>query len=289
MRGHNFANNPRNNMQNLTERMIQRVLTEMCINRFKWENLPDSVDERFLELELFYKAIVVYYRNKDTGKDLAVRGAGSGMTNFNDNPTSFTVIGANMQSEILGMDECVPIYANALRCPDLDIVLIYSRKLAALDRTIEINVGNMRYSKVVMAKENNQLSWTNINRQHDEGQSVIMVKDTLDMSGVGVFDVGVPSGTVSELLIARSKMWNECMGLLGIDNANQDKKERLVSAEVGANDQQVEATRNIGLKARQLAAAAINEKFGTKITVGFLTDGSEDESSDDEKEKDGDV
>lgn len=70
-------------------------------------------------------------------------------------------------------------------------------------------------------------------------------------------------------MIAKSKLWNECMGLLGINNANQDKKERLVAAEVGANDEQVEATRNIALNARQQACDRINDMFGLDISVDF--------------------
>jgi hypothetical protein len=61
------------------------------------------------------------------------------------------------------------------------------------------------------------------------------------------------------------------MGLLGINNANQDKKERLVAAEVGANDEQVQATRNIALNARQQAAERINKLYGLSVEVDFKT------------------
>lgn len=43
----------------------------------------------------------------------------------------------------------------------------------------------------------------------------------------------------------------ECMTFLGIENANMDKKERLVSDEVNANNQQVIASRNIWLSERK--------------------------------------
>jgi hypothetical protein len=253
--------------------MYQRILTELCANRFEWTGLPDSVDPRFMEMELFYKALVVFYEDNDTGKHLVAQGAGTGPTNFNDNPVAFTVIGSNMQSQMLGIDECVPVWANYLRAPDLDIVLHYSRKLAAIDRTIEINVDNMRYTKIIMTDENARLSWENINRQVAEGQTVIKVSNTLDLNAaINVHDVGVPVEAVPNLLIAESKMWNKCMGLLGINNANQDKKERLVSAEVGANDEQVDATRNIALNARRHAAKQINDMFGLSISVDFKTE-----------------
>ena len=81
--------------------------------------------------------------------------------------------------------------------------------------------------------------------------------------------LGIDPMNLPNLMIAKSKLWNECMGLLGINNANQDKKERLVAAEVGANDDQVQATRNVALNARQIAAQQISDRYGLTVTVDF--------------------
>jgi hypothetical protein len=75
------------------ERMYLRVLTELAANRFEWTGLPDSIDVRFLEWNLTYRALAVFYKDEDTGKFLAVQGAGAGHTNFLDQPVRFTVIG----------------------------------------------------------------------------------------------------------------------------------------------------------------------------------------------------
>jgi hypothetical protein len=61
------------------------------------------------------------------------------------------------------------------------------------------------------------------------------------------------------------------MGMLGINGANQDKKERLVAAEVGANDEQVQASRNVALNARQFACEQINQLWGLNVSVDFKT------------------
>jgi len=289
IRGKGFANNPRNNQQALVERMNQRILTELCMNRFEWKGLPDSIEPRFLELQLFYNAVAVFYKDDATGELLCAKGSGAGAVNFNDNPTSFWVIGSNMQGKRLEITEAVPVYANMLRAPDLDIVLTYSRKLAAIDRTIEINIEQMRYTKIIKTNQSTQLSMENIDRQIQAGVSSIKVHDSLDLSAIDVLDVGIPVEAVPNLLVAESKIWNKCMGLLGINNANQDKKERLVAAEVGANDEQVNATRNIALNSRQYAAKQINDMFGTNITVDFgMKESSDAESDADTESKDKD-
>ena len=59
------------------------------------------------------------------------------------------------------------------------------------------------------------------------------------------------------------------MTFCGIENSNQDKKERLVSDEVGSNYGNVEAQRNVMLNARKQAVEKINAMFGTNIDVHF--------------------
>lgn len=266
-------NNPTNNAQALTERMYMRVLTEMSCNRFKWVGLPDSIDERFMELELFRAALVVFYRDHTYGRYLALRASGSGRTNMYDNPTSFTVTGGLMINKTLGPKQCVPIWSNYLRVPDMDIVVLYSRKLAAIDRTIEINSLNMRQQKIILAEEHERHSMLNILRQMEEGVPAILGTKALDMSNIQVLDLGVHPETLPKLMVAKSKMWNECMTLLGINNSNQDKAERLVADEVSANDQQIRAARSISMNAREQSAAQINERYGLHVSVRFNLEG----------------
>lgn len=297
-------NNPANNDQAMLENMYRRMLTELCMNRFEWKGLPPEIDARFLELNLTYRALVVFYKDADSGRFVAGQGAGSGHTNYMDHPVSFTVLGPGPGAgkhvtlrAVPGRDgaegeqlpvECVPIWANYLRCPDLDVIAIFARKLAKLDRTIEITMDNMRKTKIIRAPENQRMSITNIMRNIAEGQEAVVGVDSLDMNAiVEVLDLGIDPLTLPNLMIGDSKLWNKCMGLLGINNANQDKKERLVAAEVGANDEQVQATRNIALNARQQACEEINAAFGLTISVDFKTEEVEEteEESDDKPEK----
>jgi hypothetical protein len=269
--GQGFRNNPTNNRQTMAERMYMRHLTELCVNRFEWKGLPKSIDARFLEMTLYRNGLSVFYWDNDFGRYLTLRASGQGMTNHYDNPVSFRVTGNTMINKTLSGNDCVPIWSNYMRMPDLDIVLLYSKRLADLDRTIEINSKNLRKSKLVIADENQRLSWQNINRQLEEGVEVIYGTSALDSTQAQVFDFGADPVGVVNLQIVKSKMWNECMTMLGINNANQDKKERLVANEVDANDEQVFATRAISLNARRAACEQINRKYtypdGTPLNI----------------------
>ena len=87
-----------------------------------------------------------------------------------------------------------------------------------------------------------------------------------------------------KLLTYKHNLWNEAMTFLGIGNAKQDKKERLVTSEVKANDEQIFSSREIMLIARRQACEKINKMFGLNISVDFKLNKEEEEekSVDDE-------
>lgn len=269
----NFKTNPVNNRVAVLERMYWRVLTELAVNRFKWTGFPSSIDVRFLELTLFRQALSVFYFDDKFDKFFALRGGSNNYINMVDNPTSFLVVGNNFVSKTVSAKIAVPIWANYLRVPDVDIVSIYAAKLADFDRTIEVNGKSARRTKVIAVNENQKLSATNINRQIDEGQPVVTVAGPLqDMAFVQALDLGVEPKTIQELHVVRTRLWNECMGLLGIENANQDKTERLVSGEVEANEDQTSMMRYVNLNARREAAEAINKRYKLDVQVEYRTD-----------------
>lgn len=272
-----FRNNPARDRKGLLEHMYMRMISEMACARFKWEGLPDSIDLRYLELELFHRALVVFYYDRDFDKYLALRGSGAAGPNMYDNPIAFKVIGNTQVSKTLKAKDCVPIWANTLRIPDWDIVLLYSTKLAELELTIEHDVQAMRHPFVVAVNDNEKLSFMNAMRQVREGQPVIFgtegLADAMDQK-IKVFDMKIDKDEILNLQLAKQKLWNECMTLLGINNANQDKRERLVTSEVSANNSQVLLARNIGLDARRKAAKEINEMYPNlpEVTVSWNVD-----------------
>jgi hypothetical protein len=63
------------------------------------------------------------------------------------------------------------------------------------------------------------------------------------------------------------------MTLLGINNANQDKRERLVTSEVSANNSQVLLARQVALDARRDACNRINKRYpNLNISVHWNVD-----------------
>lgn len=275
------------------ERMYQRILMDLCMNRFKWTGAEETgISVRYLELTLLRFGLAIVFQPDTLDRPIAVQGAPSGHWNYIQDPTSFTIMGNNLaplrlKTNVLSVADkkdketgeiirlgCVPVWSNYMRTPDLDIIEIYSKRLAQLDRSIEINSMSARRTRVAFANENQRLSVVNINRAIDAGESLIQVNADLYQEGsldaiIKAMDLGVDPDTIEKLHILRTRIWGECMGFLGFDFANQDKKERLVASEVDANNSQVDGMRFVNLNARRDACQLINKKYDLNIGVEY--------------------
>lgn len=268
--------------------MYRRYLTELCMNRFKWIGLPESVNVPFLERTLFRHGLSVFYRDMDFGgKFLSLRALKIGEPNYEDEYTEFQVYGnggsfrpKNLKAvawrerrgnsrdtlEFIRHDpECVPIWANYLRMPDAGIVQVFANRLANIDVSLDINSMNLRMPKVLSTDQDTKLTGININRLHDQGAPLIHVKmesdGQLSSALPTVLDVGADPDSIDALINLRDRVWSNCMMLLGINNGPAEKAERVQTAEVEANNEQVASGKHIALNSRKIAAHKINRLF----------------------------
>ena len=286
-----FRFNAATNRMQLIESMYYRIITELACNRFKWSGFPDKdttpisgdIRPRYIELSLFRYALVVFFHHKKWDKFLALRAANPGPLDMYFDPTAFHVYGNGNGAKTSdgtpanGIDgltvsakEAVPIWGNYLRVPELDMVGIYANRMATIDRTIEINAMNLRHPTILATDAETKGSLMEIYKQIQDGQPVISVRTDFQKTmsdKITALNLGIDKELISNLLIDKRKMWNECLTFLGINNANQDKRERLVAAEVSSNDSEVLATRRVSLDARQEACRQINARWGLSVAV----------------------
>ena len=267
-----FKPDPTRRNNQTIEGMYLRLLTELGANRFKWTGLPDTIDERFLELILFRNALAVFYYDKEFSRFMALQGTGSGRVNMYDNPTTYTVVGNSMVSRVLSSRDCVPIWDNRLRIPQFDMVSIYARRLAMIETSMDQSVLITRHPIIMAVDANEKHSYQQVFDMVKEGDPVILGTPLLGESinnKMQTLQLSPPD--VDRLIIslhtAKNALWNDCMTFLGIKNSDTSKKERLIVDEVESNDEQVMSYRNIALSERRRAADMINEKWNLSVSV----------------------
>lgn len=242
-------------------------LKELALNVFEWHNLPPTIDERFLELTLFEYGYALYF-NDDIIGDLALTCTIGGRLDVYRVPIYRRAYAQNGYNKQLSSKDSVLIYNNYLRTPTELTIELYARRLYEIERTIDVNVKAQKTPTLILASEQQRLTMQNLYMQYDGNEPFIYGDRNMDIDGIKSLKTDAPF-IADKLQIIKHQVWNEALTFCGIENSNGDKKERLVSDEVGGNYGNIEAQRNVMLNARRQACKKINAMFNTDIDVTF--------------------
>lgn len=246
-------------------------LKELAISMFEWENLPDSMDERFLEMTLFEDGQAIVFRDDVMGL-LGLQVMIGGPLNVYRVPINRRAYAVNgYQNPDLTPENSVIVFNNMLRTNSYRDVMFFARKLYEVDRAIDVNVKGQKTPKVILCDENERLTMLNLFMKYDGNQPFIFGTKNLDLKSIQALDVSSPYLS-DKLYQLKTQIWNEALTYLGISNVNFNKKERLVSDEVLRNSGSTVSSRYTRLNMREKAADEINRMFGTDIRVKYRED-----------------
>lgn len=255
------------NLNNASFSYYYYRLMDLAISQFEWSNLPDSVDERFLEKTLFLYGNAVYFNDEVMG-DLALQCTLSGGFDVYGIPIRRRAYAINGYQRSLDKSNSVLIYNNQLHINTEPVIWHFATRLWDLDRTIDINAKAQKTPILLKGSEQQQLSLQNIYEQYDGNKPVIYGDNNMTMEPIQVLKTDAPfvADKVQEL---RNQIWNEAISFLGISNVAYQKKERMVTDEVMRQMGGTIASRNSRLEARRQAAKNINRMFNRDIEVNF--------------------
>lgn len=250
-------------------------IKELAISRFKWNNLPDTIDERFLELTLFEQGMAVFFDDDVLGY-LALTTMIGGMLDVYRIPTQRTAYANNGFNMHLDNTDSVIIWNNKLHENMIYGCEMFARRLYECDRTIDVNIKAQKTPILITCSENQRLTLKNTYEQYTGNAPVIFADKDIDiLKNLQAIPTLAPY-VADKLLETKTQIWNECLTWLGISNTNYQKKERLISDEVSRNMGGTVASRNSGLDMRKQACDEINKMFGLNVSVEFNDDINEE-------------
>lgn len=259
-------------------------LTELAISMFEWKNLPDGIDERFLELTLFTDGQAVFFKDEIAEQYACLQVTTNGRLNKYRVPITRRAYAVNGYNKELTIDNSVIIYNNRLRQPGVRYTNMYAKRLWDLDRTIDVNAKAQKTPILVQCTEAQRLTLLNLYKDYDGNSPFIYGDKNLDLTGLKSINTGAPY-VADKIYTLKTQIWNEALTYLGISNINIQKKERLITDEVVRNQGGTIASRYSRLKARKQACEEINKMFGLNISVSYSEDFSLiDESGSGEKD-----
>lgn len=234
--------------------------------RFKWNNLPKGIDEKWIEQYLFTDGKCIFFKDEDLGFIVTKCGLVGNLNNY-DEPTRLQPIATNYtHKDLENNEDCILIRNNDEMIPTRPTIKMYAYRLADISRTIDINVQAQKTPLLIKCTEKQKQSLKKVYRNWNGNEPVTFADKSLELNTFEVLKTDAPI-VFDKLQLQKHMIWNECMCFLGINNANMDKRERLVASEVQANNEQIEISAHVMLKAREKACELINNKFGTNISV----------------------
>ena len=253
-------------LNDLTFMDYYKRLSHLARATYKWNDLPPTIEERWNEKFLFDIGYCVVFNDPMRGL-MVTQCALDGDLNHYGEPTTVTPVGNGVEPRTLTIGkDCVLIRNNDDMTPTAETIKLFAYRLAEISRTIDINVHAQKTPVLIQGSEKQKQSLKNAYAQWNGNEPVIFTDNQLDLNGVTVLRTDAPK-VFPDLQRQKIDIWNEALTFLGINNANTEKRERLITDEVQANDTHIELSAQCMLKARKTAAEEINRIFGTSITV----------------------
>lgn len=250
--------------------MYRDWLISLAMSRYRWVNLPETCDERYLEFTLVTQGAATIARPEEGLQAWVSTQSTSGAPNIYDNPTSWQSVGNNgWRFDVTPMNG-VMIWDNQLRTPIIDKLAMYADRLAKMDRMIEINLMQLSMPYVFTGPQERQQDMIQLIKQAFGGEPAV-----LGLRGIEEINVNLLATPVDfigdKLLDAKKRIWNEIYSFLGIESIDA-KSERMIESEVLVSQDSVNLRALDGLKTRRAAAKELNDRFGLNIDVYWNED-----------------
>ena len=246
-------------------------LMELSISMFEWKNLPEAIDERFLEMVLFTDGHAVFFRDDELGDYLALQCLINGKLNVYRIPINRRAFAVNGYQKQLTDKDSVIIFNNMLHTNSWLDVKMFSKRLYNLDRIIDVNANAQKTPILIKGNEQQRLTLTNLYKEYDGNAPFIFADKSLDMNALQVLVTHAPY-VADKIYQLKTQIWNEALTYLGISNVSFQKRERMVSDEVTRSQGGTVASRYSRLNARRQACEQINKMFGLNIECDFRED-----------------
>ena len=248
-------------------------LKMLAVSLFTWKRLDKYAGtgaSRFLELSLYDLGRGVFIKDNELGY-MALKVNPSDKLNVYNLPEKVEAwsLGYNKQ---FNFDDVVYIMNNELEKPTYEFMRLFAYRLYETERTIDLNLQAQKTPILIEGDTKTILTLKNVYMQYSGNTPFIFGNKQFDISNkLNVLKTDAPY-IIDKLDIHKHQIFNDALTVLGIDNANTDKKERLITNEVESNEELIKYYLNCFYKTRKKACEEINEKFGLDVDIELNKD-----------------
>lgn len=156
-----------------------------------------------------------------------------------------------------------------------NIVTYYATKFAMCDMSINVNLLNTRIAHFIEVESKSQSE--TVKQAYDkisDGEPLVIVrKDGLTSAGSSALFNNVQNTfIVNDIQDAKRTLMNEFLTAIGINNANTDKKERVIESEVSSNNEELEVNVEVFSVRLKKQCQKVRNMFGIDFDIKFKFD-----------------
>ena len=260
-----------------TYMMFRDWIMSLAMMRYRWVNLPESCDARYLEWTLLTQGVATISKFEEVIDGVSVpvwtstQAATLSPPNIYDNYTHWNSFGNNGWTYSVNPMNGVLVWDNRLRYPIFNQIDLYAHKLERISRTLDANLVQQMTSKVFTVPQEKVFDMQNTISQNAAGEPFIMGIDNL-MTDMNVNVIGMETPFIGENLnMVMENTWKEIYTFLGIENVTR-KAERMLVDEIQSINAPTNMRRLDGLQCRRDACRELNSKFGLDVDVVWFED-----------------
>lgn len=265
---------------NHTFEYFKRYLLKRAISVFKF-NIPTLWDINYFCYTLFAYGFISVLKVEPYG--VICQQCGLQGYNLYYNPTEIVVSNPNITGIItrkIGAD-CAVIKLQPDYCGVMDIVEYFAAKLALLSEAVDMNMLNSKLAYVFYATNKRQAeSFKKLFDNVMSGEPAVVVDTALkpdDGNIINAFENNLKQNYITpDMLSDMRTLINEFDSMVGLPNANTQKRERMITDEVSANNVETKSLSALWLDTMRGGMAVANEIFpGLNLGVDWRFEDNE--------------
>lgn len=256
-------------MNNRTYNDYLDRMRKICLSMFEWENLPDSMNARFIEQCLYYQGQAALLYDKDYGY-LNTMASDGGYINIYGLPTEIMCYSYrfNQRRSLYTTDvgeekdkECILVLNNYDRVPTSYTISLFAYRLAEAQRTADVNIKAQRTPLLITTDQKQYFTLKKMYEEYDGNTPAIFAdKNIVNPDALKAMKTDAPM-IIQDIMDYKREIWNEFLTFMGISNLSE-KRERMISNEIDSNNELVNLNLQALLIPRKEACKQFNEKYG---------------------------
>lgn len=240
----------------------------LSLNMFTWENLPETMNSRYIENALYEHGLCLINNDENMSLISVPCNFGANM-NINGESTEVITSGYNYVKTInyINNKDCVLIRNNDLAKATRDYIANYAERMLEVEMCIRANINQQKFPWFINATEKTKKSLEIIFEKVENFEPFILANKEIGLGENALEVLTMPTPYVADKLNEyKYELEREILTFLSLNN-NFEKKERLLTDEINSNNDFISTNAMLMYKNRLQACKEINEKFGLNVKV----------------------